>query len=177
MTTISGWMMTEPKKPLERQEYPAPALGAGEVLDEVAGCGVCHTDISFHYMGVPTRMKPPLTLGHEISGTVIEAGPEADSSLKGKPVLIPAVLPCGECEMCKQDQRRICAKQVMPGNDRHGGFASHVAVPGKFVCPVPEAVMAKQMGEDSVRKVKIGRIDIKNLSGKKSKEVIISYPL
>jgi len=44
------------------------ALGRGEVLVKVAGCGVCHTDLGYFYDGVPTVQKPPLTLGHEISG-------------------------------------------------------------------------------------------------------------
>jgi 6-hydroxycyclohex-1-ene-1-carbonyl-CoA dehydrogenase len=142
MTTITGWMMTEPGKPLEQKTFEAPKPEAAEALVEVAGCGVCHTDISFHFMGVKTRMPPPLILGHEISGTVVETGDGVDPSLRGKPVLIPAVLPCGECEMCKADQRRICPNQVMPGNDRHGGFASHVTVPAKFICPVPDAVLS-----------------------------------
>jgi 6-hydroxycyclohex-1-ene-1-carbonyl-CoA dehydrogenase len=121
----------------ERDEAP----GTGEVLVEVAGCGVCHTDISFLHMGVPTRMKPPLVLGHEISGTVEEAGPGAGDWV-GKNVLVPAVLPCGECPACQADRRRICSAQIMPGNDRHGGYASHVAVPAKYLCPVPDSVLA-----------------------------------
>jgi 6-hydroxycyclohex-1-ene-1-carbonyl-CoA dehydrogenase len=113
------------------------------VLVQVAGCGVCHTDISFLYMGVKVRGKLPLILGHEISGTVLETGPGVDGKLRAKPVLVPAVLPCGECEMCKAGHRRICKNQVMPGNDRHGGFASHVVVPAKFVCPINDKVLAK----------------------------------
>jgi 6-hydroxycyclohex-1-ene-1-carbonyl-CoA dehydrogenase len=57
-------------------------------------------------------------------------------------VLIPAVLPCGECELCKAGKRRICRSQVMPGNDRHGGFATHVTVPAKYLCPVGDDILA-----------------------------------
>jgi len=57
---------------------------------EVAGCGVCHTDLGYFYDGVPTVQKPPITLGHEISGTVV-AG---DQRWVGKEVIIPAVMPC-----------------------------------------------------------------------------------
>ncbi|MBW1873328.1 MAG: 6-hydroxycyclohex-1-ene-1-carbonyl-CoA dehydrogenase [Deltaproteobacteria bacterium] len=142
-TSINGWALIEPEKPLQKQTIEVAAPGQGEVLVEVAGCGVCHTDISFAYLGVKTRMTPPLILGHEISGTVVEVGPQADQSLKGKAVLVPAVLPCGECDLCKAGQRRICRSQVMPGNDRHGGFASHVVVPAKYVCPIKDEVLAK----------------------------------
>ena len=141
MTTITGWMMKEPKKPFEKESFEAPALKDGEALVEVAGCGVCHTDISFSYLGVKTRKQPPLVLGHEISGKVVEIGDGTDASLKGKNVLVPAVLPCGECSMCRNDRRRICTAQIMPGNDCHGGFATHVAVPTKFICPIPDEVM------------------------------------
>jgi 6-hydroxycyclohex-1-ene-1-carbonyl-CoA dehydrogenase len=58
---------------LQKTEIPVPALNAGDVLVKIAGCGVCHTDMSYFYDGVPTVTKPPLTLGHEISGTVVAA--------------------------------------------------------------------------------------------------------
>lgn len=149
---ITGWVMTEPGKPLAKQTLSVPAPAAGEVLVEVAGCGVCHTDISFLYQGVRTRMAPPLILGHEIAGRVVEVGEGGDAdpaavsaaeALSGKPVLVPAVLPCGVCDLCQAGQRTICRAQVMPGNDRHGGFASHVVVPARYVCAVPDAVLAK----------------------------------
>ncbi|MDY0002013.1 MAG: 6-hydroxycyclohex-1-ene-1-carbonyl-CoA dehydrogenase [Polyangia bacterium] len=149
---ITGWVMTEPGKPFEKQTLSIPAPAAGEVLVEVAGCGVCHTDISFLHLGVKTRKAPPLILGHEIAGRVIEVGQGGDAdpaaiaaakALEGKPVLVPAVLPCGICELCRAGHRTICRAQIMPGNDRHGGFASHVVVPARYVCPVPDAVLAK----------------------------------
>jgi 6-hydroxycyclohex-1-ene-1-carbonyl-CoA dehydrogenase len=140
---IEAWMMTASGQPLERRTFPAPEPGAGEVLVQVAGCGVCHTDISFLHLGVPTRAELPLVLGHEISGTVVAAGEGVDPGLIGKPVLVPAVLPCGECDLCRAGRRRICRAQVMPGNDRHGGFASHTVVPARFVCPIDDAVLAR----------------------------------
>ena len=141
--TMKAWVMTGQGQPCEKRELPLPATPPGEALVAVAGCGVCHTDISFLYMSVPTRQEPPLVLGHEISGTVLEVGEGADESLVGKPVLVPAVMPCGECELCRSGHGRICRAQVMPGNDRHGGFASHVLVPARFLCPVGDEVLAK----------------------------------
>ena len=141
--TFTAWVMTEQGEPCVESTLSLPPPPAGEAVIEVAGCGVCHTDISFLHMGVPTRHGPPLTLGHEISGTVIEVGEGVDTALLGEPVLVPAVLPCGECELCRAGYRRICRSQVMPGNDRHGGFASHVTVPARYLCPVGEDVLAK----------------------------------
>jgi len=129
-------MMTEPGAPLARRELPLPDPAAGEALVEVAGCGLCHTDLSFLQHGVKTRAPLPLVLGHEISGTVRAVGPGGDATWIGRAVLVPAVLPCGECELCRAGQRTICRAQVMPGNDRHGGFASHLTVPARFLVPV-----------------------------------------
>ncbi|GAB4242615.1 MAG: zinc-binding dehydrogenase [Saprospiraceae bacterium] len=133
------WQMTAVDAPFERVNFDPPVPGPDEALVRVAGCGVCHTDISFWHHGVKMRHELPLTLGHEISG-VVEDGPE---HLKGKPVIIPAVLPCGECELCRSGRSNICEHQLMPGNDFHGGFASHILVPHRFLCPVPEKALER----------------------------------
>ncbi len=119
---------------LEKTEIPVPELGRGDVLVEVAGCGVCHTDLGYFYDGVPTVSKPPLTLGHEISGTVI-AGDEA---WIGKEVIIPAVMPCRQCILCKTGRGNRCLNQKMPGNSIgvYGGFSSHIPVPSIDLCEV-----------------------------------------
>lgn len=122
-----------------RTEESFPELEAHEALVQIAGCGVCHTDLSFWHYGVKTKKELPLTLGHEISGTVID-GP---GKWVGKNVIIPAVLPCGECELCKKGRSNMCQNQLMPGNDFHGGFASHIKVPARFLCPVPDSLLAK----------------------------------
>jgi 6-hydroxycyclohex-1-ene-1-carbonyl-CoA dehydrogenase len=133
--TIQTWQMTEPGK-LARTEIAVPGLKTGEVLVEIKGCGVCHTDLSSFYMGVPTIQKPPLTLGHEIAGVVV-AG---DASLLGREVIVPAVLPCNECEICRMGRPNRCLNQKMPGNSMgiYGGFASHIPVPARDLCMVSD---------------------------------------
>jgi 6-hydroxycyclohex-1-ene-1-carbonyl-CoA dehydrogenase len=119
---------------LQKTEIPVPELKPGEVLVEVAGCGVCHTDLGYFYDGVPTVSKPPLALGHEISGTVV-AG---DGSWIGKEVIIPAVMPCRQCILCKTGRGNRCLSQKMPGNSIgvYGGFSSHIPVPSIDLCEV-----------------------------------------
>ncbi len=135
------WMMTAPQKPFERENFVAQA-GDGEVVVEIAGCGVCHTDLGYYYDGVRTNHALPLALGHEISGRVVEAGKGAEDWL-GKAVIVPAVLPCGECDLCERGLGTICRQQKMPGNDIQGGFASHIVVPGRGLCTVDEARLEK----------------------------------
>ncbi len=143
--TIQTWQMAEPckfnretgqKTPgrIEKIKIAVPELGPGDVLIEVAGCGVCHTDLGYFYDGVPTVNPPPLTLGHEISGTVV-AG---DKTWLGKEVIVPAVMPCRRCILCKTGRGNRCLAQKMPGNSMgiYGGFSSHIPVPSIDLCEV-----------------------------------------
>lgn len=134
-TRIECWQMKSPGEPMVRETWSAESPGEGMAIVEVAGCGVCHTDLGFLYYGVRTRHPLPLTLGHEISGFVT-AGPE---SLVGRAVVVPAVTPCGKCDACVRGRGAICRTQYFPGNDGHGGFATHVVVPAHGLCPVDEA--------------------------------------
>lgn len=137
-----AWYMTAPGARLEQRPLASRSPGPGEAVVEVAGCGVCHTDLSFLMHGVKTRSALPLVLGHEISGYVREVGPGVDEALVGRAVVVPAVLPCGECDLCRAGRRAICRNQVMPGNDRHGGYASHVTLPARYFCVVPDRLLA-----------------------------------
>jgi 6-hydroxycyclohex-1-ene-1-carbonyl-CoA dehydrogenase len=136
MVRVTSFVVRQAARPMEREEREERA-GDGEVVVEVAGCGVCHTDLGFFYDGVPTRKGFPLTLGHEVSGRVVEAGPGAEE-WAGRAVVVPAVIPCGACEACRAGRGSICPRQVFPGSDVHGGFATHLRVPSRGLCPVPD---------------------------------------
>ncbi len=130
------WLMTAANAPLERAGFRAEP-GPGEVVVGIAGCGVCHTDLGYYYDAVRTNHPLPLTLGHEISGRVVAVGAGADS-WSGKAVIVPAVLPCGACDLCRRGLETICRAQKMPGNDIQGGFATHIVVPARGLCEVDE---------------------------------------
>jgi 6-hydroxycyclohex-1-ene-1-carbonyl-CoA dehydrogenase len=132
---IETWQMVEPGK-LARVSLDVPEIKPGEVLVEISGCGVCHTDLGYFYDGVPTVTKPPLTLGHEISGQVI-AG---DGGWIGKEVIIPAVMPCNNCPICASGRGNRCLAQKMPGNSMglYGGFSSHIVVPSQDLCLIED---------------------------------------
>lgn len=134
-----GFQLTAPKTPLQASELVLPEPRDDEVVVQVAGCGVCHTDVGFAIDGVPTRHPLPIILGHEISGRVVDAG-ENSSSWLGHSVIVPAVIPCGSCPACRAGRATICRQQFMPGNDGNGGFATHVVVPARGLCAVPETL-------------------------------------
>jgi 6-hydroxycyclohex-1-ene-1-carbonyl-CoA dehydrogenase len=144
LTTIpgaTGYRLIAAGGPLRLDELEPLTPTDHEVVVEVAGCGLCHTDIGFAYGGVPTRKPLPLVLGHEISGRVVAAG-DAASAWIGRSVVVPAVIPCGDCDACNAGRPTICRKQFMPGNDGDGGFATHVVVPSRGLCPVPDTLPA-----------------------------------
>ena len=135
------WMMTAQGEPFVRTGFNSLGLGDDEVLVEIAGCGVCHTDLGYYYDGVRTKHALPLTLGHEISGRVVTAGINALWWVD-RAVIVPAVIPCGKCDACLRGKSTICPNQKMPGNDIHGGFASHIIVPAHGLCEVDEVRLA-----------------------------------
>jgi len=135
------WVMTAPGAPLVREGFDPLPVDAGEVVVEVAGCGVCHTDLGYYYDGVRTNHALPLALGHEISGRVIAAHDDSRQWLHAA-VIVPAVIPCGLCGPCQRGRPNICRSQKMPGNDIQGGFASHIRVPAKGLCRVDEPRLA-----------------------------------
>ena len=129
------WVMVARNEPLRAEDFEPALPGPGEVLVEIAGCGVCHTDLGYYYDGVRTNRPLPLTLGHEISGRVVQCGSGAEQWMD-RTVIVPAVMPCGECDLCLRGKGTICRAQKMPGNDIEGGFASHITVPARGLCPV-----------------------------------------
>jgi len=135
------WMMTGAGKPMVPMEFDIGTPGSDEVLVEIAGCGVCHTDLGYYYDGVRTKHELPLCLGHEISGHVIETGADV-LWYTDRAVIIPAVIPCGRCDACLRGKATICPNQKMPGNDIQGGFATHIIVPARGLCVVDEHRLA-----------------------------------
>lgn len=129
-----GLVMTAPGR-LSLQGFDLRSPGAGEVRVRVAGCGLCHTDITFYTGAVRTKRPPPLVLGHEIAGTVVEA-PAPNQHLARCDVIVPAVMPCGQCDLCRAGRENACQHQIMPGNDIDGGFATDIVVPGRHVVPI-----------------------------------------
>ncbi len=135
------WMMTGAGKPFIPMEFEIGTLRPDEVLVEIAGCGVCHTDLGYYYDGVRTKHELPLTLGHEISGHVVDTGTDA-LYYTDHAVIVPAVIPCGHCDVCRRGKGTICPNQKMPGNDIHGGFATHIIVPSHGLCVLDEHRLA-----------------------------------
>lgn len=133
-----GWFLSSPGKPLEHRGFEIREPAGDEVVLAVSACGVCHTDLAYADGSVAPTHPLPLVLGHEIVGEVVAAGARR-TELLGRTVLVPAVLPCGDCVFCRRGRGNACLGQKMPGNHIDGGFASHVIVPAWAVLPVDDA--------------------------------------
>ena len=141
-----AYFLEEAAKPLVERELEVPSPGPGQAIVEVEACGMCHTDLGYADGSVKPNHELPLVLGHEVVGKIVEA---ADGSLIGKRVIVPAVMPCGDCAFCRAGRGNACLGQKMPGNDIHGGFAGHLLVPSGSLVEVdspPEGLDVRALG-------------------------------
>jgi threonine 3-dehydrogenase len=115
------------------KEVPAPALGAGEVLVKVHYASICGTDSLIEHWApwAANRMKPPVIIGHEFSGEVVENGPGVEEMRPGTRVSAESHIFCGKCLQCRTGNPEICRELRILGVDRDGAFAEYVAIPEK----------------------------------------------
>ncbi|MCH8504886.1 MAG: alcohol dehydrogenase [Ectothiorhodospiraceae bacterium] len=126
--------------PIEASAYPLPEPEGAGVLLRVDYCGVCHSDVHIHEgyyaIGDGKRMSfadrgvvPPVTLGHEIVGTVVRKGPDAGDVAIGAQRLVYPWIGCGTCAACRRQEENMCAAPRYLGVFAPGGYADHVLVP------------------------------------------------
>ena len=120
------------------QEVPRPTIAAEEVLVQVEAASICGTDLHIWNWDQwsQRRIKPPLTLGHEFAGTVVEVGSKVQSARVGDFVSAESHVTCGMCFQCRTGQAHMCPKTQILGVDRDGAFAHYVAVPEKVTAVV-----------------------------------------
>lgn len=147
-----------PRLAIEELAKPTPARG--EVLVRVAACGVCHTDL--HVLKKEVAFPAPAVLGHEVSGTVAEVGPDVAGVAVGDRVVCSFIMPCGNCRHCVRGNEDLCETffaynrlkgTLYDGTTRlhrpdgspismysMGGLAEYCVVPATDVFPVPDDV-------------------------------------
>ena len=123
--------------PLALEIVPTPKPGFEELLLQVHACGVCHTEID----EIEGRAAPPalpMTPGHQVVGTVVEAGPGCSRSLVGSRVGVAWIhSACGKCQWCLTGRENLCPDFVGCGKDVPGGYAEFMVAREKFVYPIP----------------------------------------
>lgn len=135
--------LIKPGSSLELQEVEVPLPGLHDVLIRIEAAGICHSDA--HYRsGVSTVDPLPLTLGHEVAGTVESVGAAVHDFVKGDRVCVHYLVTCGECPFCRAGQEQFCRTGKMMGKNRDGGYAEFVIVPERSVFRLPEEIPFEQ---------------------------------
>jgi 2-desacetyl-2-hydroxyethyl bacteriochlorophyllide A dehydrogenase len=125
---------------LELRQVPDPAPAPGEVVVQVAACGLNHLDLWAEEGALPIPIQLPRTLGCEIAGSIETIGADVRGWHPGDRVAVQSNLFCGECEYCRQGEESMCLNNVMLGVQRDGGFAEKVVVPARALVPLPSSV-------------------------------------
>jgi alcohol dehydrogenase, propanol-preferring len=137
-------VLHELKHPLSIGEAAEPKPDANEVLIEVEGCGVCHSDLHVadgDWPQIVPITKMPLILGHEIAGRVVEKGVSVNSLELGDRVGVPWVhWTCGECEFCREGSENLCSKQEITGVSVDGGYAEFVKASASHALKIPDGL-------------------------------------
>ena len=115
-----------------------PTLSGNEVLVAVKAAGICGSDIPRIYR--TGTYSYPLIPGHEFAGVVVDCGEAVDKNLLDACVGVFPLIPCGECQPCRNRQYEMCRNYSYLGSRRDGGFAEYVAVPAQNLIRLPDNV-------------------------------------
>jgi len=142
MSTMRAMVLDRPNTPLVLRERPIPQPAGGEILIEVAACGVCRTDLHVVDGELP-QPKLPVVPGHEIVGPVAAIGKGVTGFTPGERVGVPWLgATCGVCPYCRSGRENLCDRPLFTGYTRDGGYATHTVADARFCFPLPEAVDA-----------------------------------
>src|SRR6266496_6658858 len=146
-------VLLEARHPLRIEELEMPDVGDEDVLIKVAACGVCHTDLKV--VEGRNRFTPPTVLGHEVAGTIEQAGARCQDFKVGDRVIIGMRYKCGRCRYCLTARENLCERQPAPPALRKsdgsevtrwnvGGFAEYVSAPEYMVFRIPNGMSMEE---------------------------------
>ncbi len=129
-------------------DTPEPATGFGEVKIRVLRAGLCGTDLHIHAWDdwAASTLRPPLTIGHEFYGEIVEIGPGVSTGdekydlREGMRVSVEGHVVCGRCRNCRAGRRHMCIRSAGIGVNRDGAFADYVVVPAANVWAQPDLI-------------------------------------
>lgn len=135
--TMRAMVLEAPGEPLRLMDVPVPQPNEEQVLLRVRACGVCRTDLHIVDGELPDP-KVPLILGHQIVGTVVQAGDRARRFTLGDRVGVPWLgYTDGTCRYCQRDQENLCDHPLFTGYTLDGGYAEYAVAYEKYCFPLP----------------------------------------
>ena len=124
---------------MEMQDVPEPQAAPGAIVLKVGAASICGSDLH-GFLGMSKKRVPPLIMGHEFTGEVIECGDGVEDLAAGDRVTINPILSCGHCEECQRGRSSICPNRTVIGIEHPGAFASYVSVPARLCFKLPDHI-------------------------------------
>lgn len=121
------------------EEVPVPSPREDEALIKVSYAGVCGSDLTI-YSGKHWRSKPPMVMGHEFAGEIVEVKSPGSDLKPGDRVVVEPLLSCGRCYCCREGAYHVCSTLGLLGVDADGGFAEYVRAPVERVYRIPDTL-------------------------------------
>jgi propanol-preferring alcohol dehydrogenase len=135
---MRAMVLDNPRTPLVLRERPTPVPANGDILVEIAACGVCRTDLHVVDGELPDP-KLPIVPGHEIVGRIAAIGTEVAGLAVGERIGVPWLgFTCGVCPYCCEGRENLCDRPLFTGYTRDGGYASHTLADARYCFPLPE---------------------------------------
>jgi 2-desacetyl-2-hydroxyethyl bacteriochlorophyllide A dehydrogenase len=144
---------------LEIIEKPILKPGNGEVMVKVKAAGICGTDLHI-LSGKHPQAKPPLILGHEFAGIVVDVGENVERSLIGARVGVDSYIGCNECMFCRSLKMQLCEKGTTElGINIDGGWSEYVTVPKRNIYMVPKNISFIEVGAGCILNCPLAAIE------------------
>lgn len=143
MTTKMRALVKSAAQPgLEMREVPVPSPGPNDVLVKLEKTAICGTDLHIYQWDdwAQRTIKPPLVIGHEFVGRIVELGSQVRGYTEGQRVSAEGHIVCGVCRNCRAGKPHLCPHTVGIGVNRDGGFAEYVVVPASNLWPIPDEI-------------------------------------
>ncbi len=122
------------KKDIRLCDVPVPETGNDEILLKVDACAVCGTDVRMWQNGSSgVDENHPMTLGHELAGTIAKVGANVECYKEGDVVALAPNMGCGVCSMCTGGRPHLCGEHRAFGINMDGGFAEYTRIPARAI--------------------------------------------
>jgi propanol-preferring alcohol dehydrogenase len=138
MSVMRAQVLETAGSPLVSRQRPVPVPGPGQVLIEVAACGVCRTDLHLRDAELPA-IPYPVIPGHEIVGRIRSCGPGVHDFEAGARVGVAWLgSSCGQCEACQAGSENLCSRARFTGYQIDGGYATETVADARYVFRLPD---------------------------------------
>lgn len=139
---MKALVKAKPEPGLWMQDVPEPVCGPNDLKIKIVKTAICGTDVHIFNWDPWSQktIKPPMTIGHEFAGKVIEIGSEVDGYTLGQRVSGEGHITCGHCRNCRAGRRHLCRTAVGVGVNRDGCFAEYLVIPAVNAFALPDAI-------------------------------------